>query len=652
MTGAQGLARILVAAVAGCALALALGVAAWHPVAPAVALAGVWLVAVLTVWKPGVWWFWLPALLPVLNLYPWTGWWLVDESDLFVLAVVAGGYARWAYERVAFPARLRSPWRGWWWGAMALCVTQAAWRGWSSAPPLSPFDGPRDALWQGLFADHLSAWNSARVAKAFVWMLLLAPLLWRLGVNDRARAGLAYVHGLLAGLALVGMWVLWERGSQVGLLDFASGYRTAAAFWEMHVGGGAIDAYLALTAPLALWLVWVAPSRWRWWLALGLLWLTTYVLLTTYSRGVMGAFVIAIAGWGLAAWRLQQPQDGRGPGRHRVVAAALVALAVQGGVVLATGAFLGGRLEDSSRDLLGRWAHWQRGVQLLTGPEHRMAWGLGMGRFTAGYRSQGAEGELPGRATWARGADGAGQLILEGPDSRDGLAFQFGLMQRVMSLRQADGYRARVRLAGQPGDQVVVSLCRRYLLHTVFCQWGEAQVRRDDPQGRVWQTVRLRGPAFPLQAQVESQGYSAALVLHATQAGQTSLVSGVELLDTQGRQGLHNTVFAEGLARWMPVAEGYFQPWHIDNLYIDLLLELGAVGWLVLGVLMLSAVTGLYRGLLARDGLAWAFGASLLGFLSLGVLISVTEIPRVLLLALLVAVLASGSWTHKGCDRV
>ena len=69
---------------------------------------------------------------------------------------------------------------------------------------------------------------------------------------------------------------------------------------------------------------------------------------------------------------------------------------------------------------------------------------------------------------------------------------------------------------------------------------------------------------------------------------------------------------------------------------------------MVLSVLVLAALRGLYRGLLARDALAWAFGAALLGFLSVGVLISVTEVPRVFLLALLATLLASGSWTKEG----
>ena len=34
----------------------------------------------------------LPALLPVANFTPWTGWWLVDESDLLILAAMGGAY--------------------------------------------------------------------------------------------------------------------------------------------------------------------------------------------------------------------------------------------------------------------------------------------------------------------------------------------------------------------------------------------------------------------------------------------------------------------------------------------------------------------------------------------------------------------------------
>lgn len=633
------------------ALLAATGLGLWHPVSPVSVLAGIWLAAVLAASSTRAWLFWLPALFPLLNFYPWTGWWLFDESDLLVLAVLAGGYARWAWRGADATSAAWPRWVVWAFAGLALCVAQAVWRGWLDAPPLPLHTGWHDALWQGLFADPLSAWNSVRVAKAFVWALLLAPLVGRAIAADRQAAGLAFVRGMVAGLALVGVLVLWERESQVGLLDFVSGYRTSAAFWEMHVGGGAIDAYLALTTPLALWAVWMAPSRVRGWLALGLLWLAIYTLLTTYSRSVMGAFVVAVLGWALAARYLHLPHDGLGPGRRRVVVAALVGLLVQGAVVIGAGAILGSRLEASSKDLLGRWAHWQRGVRLLQSPvsAHAGWWGgLGMGRFTAQHRTLGMESELPGRAVWQRDAAGQGHVVLSGPDSRPELALQFGLLQRV-HLALPEGYTVRLRLAGTPGDEVLVSLCQRHLVHTLMCQWQSAAVAPDDSAGVQWQTIDLKGHSFPVQAPSGgvAQAWPAVLTLHATVANQSTRLLGVQLWDTRGVQLLQNTAFADGLSHWMPAAEAYYQPWHIDNLYLDLLLELGLAGALLVAGLVAAAWTGVVRGLQQGDPLAWALGASLLGFLSLGLLISTTEVPRVALLSLLTVILALGMWTNR-----
>lgn len=655
MRGSAGLnpfARGAAALLAAWALFAALWLGAQHPVAPVAVLAGAWWVVVYTASRPAGWLFWLPALMPSLNFFPWTGWWLFDESDLFVLAVLAGGYARWAC--AGRTATLKQPgvppwWLVWFGVGLALCVAQAFWRGWLDAPALPPHTGWRDALWQGLYADHLSAWNSVRVAKSFVWVLLLAPLAWRAVVEHPRAAGLAFVRGLLAGLALVCAWLLWERESQVGVLDFVSGYRTSAAFWEMHVGGGAIDAYLALTAPLALWAVWMAPTTARWWLAQGLLWLTVYALLTTYSRSVVGAFVVVLLGWALAARVFHLPHDGQGPGRRRVVAAALIVLLVQGSVVIGVGAFLGGRLEQSSQDLLGRWAHWQRALGLLQAPESGRAslvGGLGMGRFTARYHGLDVATDLPGRAQWVRVPPGSGALRLQGPGIRSELAPRFGLTQRVV-LRDTGAHTVRLRLAGQPGSTVLVTLCQRHLIHSLACQWANANVPAGDPEGLGWQTIRLRGAEWLPANASHPAALSAVLTLHASAAEQDSRVLVVQLWDAQGRQRLLNTDFAAGLSHWMPAAEAYYQPWHTDNLYLDLLLELGLAGWLLLAALLLATVWRLCQGLQARDALAWAYGAALLGFLAVGLLISATEIPRVLLLAWLTLLMPLILWTKR-----
>ena len=60
------------------------------------------------------------------------------------------------------------------------------------------------------------------------------------------------VTGLTLGLATCGLAALWERLAFPGLTNFAADYRSSALFWEMHVGGAALDAWLALALPFAL----------------------------------------------------------------------------------------------------------------------------------------------------------------------------------------------------------------------------------------------------------------------------------------------------------------------------------------------------------------------------------------------------------------
>ena len=148
-----------------------------------------------------------------------------------MLAVAAGGYACW--QRGASPAPSRQGVALWLLAALTLVV--GVWRGWTDAVALH---GAVDIdRLQALHADHGSAWNTLRVRKAWLWCLLLAPLWARTG----PRGGVWLARGMVAGLALVCAGVLWERALLVGLFDVDRVYRTTAWFWEMQVGGGAID---------------------------------------------------------------------------------------------------------------------------------------------------------------------------------------------------------------------------------------------------------------------------------------------------------------------------------------------------------------------------------------------------------------------------
>ncbi|MGX9729725.1 hypothetical protein ACWYXO_03705 [Janthinobacterium aestuarii] len=235
----------------------------------------------LLCWRPACWLFCVPALLPVLDLAPWTGWFFLEEIDVLLLLTVACGY--WRLGGPAHPAAARlSP------AARAcLLLCSLAWlaallRG---VLPLAPLD-------LNAWDNYLSPYNSLRLGKAWAWSMLLLPLLLR---DASASALRRYaLPGMLAGLAMVTLFALWERTVFPGLSNLSSDYRITAPFSAMHTGGAALDGYLALSLPFAaLWLA-RASSRWQAVLAMLLLALALHAAFTTFSRGLYAALAAAM----------------------------------------------------------------------------------------------------------------------------------------------------------------------------------------------------------------------------------------------------------------------------------------------------------------------------------------------------------------------
>ncbi len=259
---------------------------------------------------PCSWLVMLPALLPLIGFAPWTGWLTFEELDLLILAVAAGGYARLAFDaphgaskrqqalRIAprHRAGLTAPTLVLL-GLFSVSVLLAMLRGFADA------DGFRFGWFQG----YHEPMNSVRLAKGFFAALLVLPLWRALNRQHPARAQSLLSQGLLLGLAGAALATVWERAAFTGLLDFSSDYRTTGLFWEMHVGGAALDGFLALTVPFALreWLTARTPARWT--MAATVLALAAYACLTTFSRGVYLAIPVGTAVFlGLHHWQEKQ----------------------------------------------------------------------------------------------------------------------------------------------------------------------------------------------------------------------------------------------------------------------------------------------------------------------------------------------------------
>ncbi len=607
----------------------ALGLAAHHPVAPVTVTGTLLLATLLVAWRPGAMWFLLPAMLPVASFAPWTGWTLFDESDLLVMACLVGGLAHWSLHRRSHAADAAKSGQRVFVALWCLLAFTLAWGVWL---------GVDDAgvEWSRLFEDeaalyagHDSVWNTVRVAKSLVWGLLLGALMWAHAPAFKPAAWVA--RGMVAGLTLVCLVVLWERGVYAGLFDFSLPYRTSAWFWEMHVGGGAIDAYLAMALPFAFWAVWTAPTAWRWAAANALMVVSVYTVLTTYSRGAYLAVLISLVFMGVSAWRLRlAPAAGAAWGR-RTLGSVLLVLGLEGLLVFGGGSFMADRLTRSNADLLGRVAHWQAGIDLLKSPADWMQ-GLGVGRFSAHYSREVPGGGYAGRADWQRSAAGEPQVALAGPASEGQREGYFALTQRI-DVGTVGGHRVRLRAHSAQPAHLVVSVCERHLLYEFRCQWQWVAVPQTAVGDGPLEAV-LAGDPFDDRSGRE-RWRQGVLAVAPAQAGSIVQLQSLEVFDATGRQVLKNRDFSAGLQHWFPMAMGYFQPWHIDNLYLDVLIERGLLGLVVFAIWVLWAGASLWRGLRLGDSRAWVLSGGVLGLLSLGSVISVTEVPRVLLILML-----------------
>jgi hypothetical protein len=461
------------------------------------------------------------------------------------------------------------------------------------------------------------------------------------------------------GLASVVLAALWERAAYPGIFDFSTVYRVTAMFWEMHVGGGAIDAYLAMAMPFVLWSLANARGRGRWVLSAALGLLATYACLMTFSRGVHLTVALSLV-LCVIVIRLQTARsDTSGlpaalqaearSAQSRVGASWLLRLAI---ALLIGTVFLGGtlvlnRLGKSEQDLDGRMARWQESVHLLDSST-RWLFGLGLGRLPANFahRVPKGAGEFSGDLQLHDSLPGVVSsrqyVTLSGPATRRNLQGLFAMTQRI-DIRAGSRYRIGMDIRASNGTQVFVQLCERHLLYDWDCQ--DTLVQAGGRAGQ-WQYViaelsgdRLSGgPWYAHRTGILS--FSVLGVGHSMDFDNLSLTAD----DT--RQLVANGDFSAGLAHWFPAAQYYFLPWHIDSLYLEVLIERGVAGLFVFLALVLLALSRLSSASGRAMSLSPYLSASLSGALLIGTVNSVMDVPRVAFLLWLLVFFALLS-THQ-----
>jgi hypothetical protein len=606
-------------------LAAALFAAARWPIAPAAALTLTAAGFALALWRPALALATALALLPVLALAPWSGWLVLEEVDLLLAGLAAAGLLRGCLPqppvddgdggRRWLPPRRSLLTAG---GLYALSWAAAVAVGWLAAG---------DAPWHPT-QGYLEPLNTLRQAKAFGWTLLLLPLLIALRRQSPRAFGASVASGMLGGLLLCSTAALWERIAFPGLLDFSSDYRTSALFWEMHVGGAALDGYLVMAMPFAVHAVLRATTPARLVVAGIATAIGGYACLTTFSRGVYLAVPIGLglmlliarrraAGAGRAS---ASGQRDAAPRSERLILLALgAALACAG--VFAGGSYMGERFADSVRDFEARRAHWQRGIALLDTPGDELL-GKGLGRWPASLRAATLPEERPG--THARVVDDHGaHLRLLGPGGPVVSGELQRLGQRVTP--EPGPWTLRVTLRTDTAALLHIELCEKHLLYTGACV---TRTLRLTPSPDRWRTVVviLDDPVFGRHLHPAPRPGMVTIAL--ASPGTSVDLDRLELRSPDGRQHLRNTGFDDALDHWFFSSDHLHLPWHAKNLALHLLIEQGALG--LAGFIVLCATAfGALVGHPREPAVAAPLAGALLAFLTVGLFDSLLDMPRV-----------------------
>ena len=644
--------RLLALASAG-GLGFALSI---YPLAGTRLLAVLSAYAVLLLWRPQLWLFLLPALLPILDLAPQTGWFFLEEIDLLLLITVAACYWRGPHSKQDGPTlpdgfRLGLT-------LLMLSLTVGVWRGAAPFPPIDP----------NAFTSYLSPYNALRIAKAWLWAaLLLPPLRWAAGCQlDGLRRYLT--PGMLTGLALVCLAEIRERVLFPGLLNLSADYRATAPFSAMHTGGAALDGFLALSIPLIA--VWLLPKPSILKAAAGALLLACagYASLSTFSRGLYLALLVALLIIYSGMRRRMRPQlllaamagalilDSLfSYGGYRAMGAAVALTAGALAVALwssrlrgstawailaallgcallipfAHSEFAGQRFATSSSDLAGRVKHWQGVLGLMPADLATSFLGMGMGRYPASYFWRNPAQEVPASYRFIDERYNR-YLMLSAPDYPAGYG---ELLRFLQTVDVAPGHpyllSFDVRTHGEPAF-LHLNLCERQLLYARACIAAPLNLV---PATADWRRYRFalqsgllatptRFGTPPVQLEIAEEGIHSAVDL-----------DNVSLLDRMtDRELIRNGSFSDANNYWFFSSDHYHLPWHIKNLLLNLYFEQGLLGLLAFGILLWSVVAALLRRRAQGQPEANGWLASITAFLCVGLFDSLIDVPRITLL--------------------
>lgn len=258
-----------------------------------------WLVPVAAIYfcllliMPRVWLVVLPVATVGLDITPWTGRFAYNELDLLFLVTISSGLILGRFRLNVFtpsPAMVTF--------AVYVLITALGYTGWGLF--LIPHE-------EGLSNPYYGSEYSYKVFKGMLWGILLVPMWGNLLATNKLRSVYTLVSGVSVAAIVLGLIVLWERGTLGiflsgsawyhvinSLLDLSASYRVTGIISDMHTGGEAIDGVLLILLPFTLYGCIYGRVPWlRILAAIGFL-AVAYVVLVGFTRTTYASFAFCL----------------------------------------------------------------------------------------------------------------------------------------------------------------------------------------------------------------------------------------------------------------------------------------------------------------------------------------------------------------------
>ncbi len=583
-------------------------------------VATLWLCAALLVyaailWRyPHAWLVALPALLPALDLTPWSGWFFLTEFDLFVAATLAVGYWRKGTQiGTAVCPRGLVP-------LLAALATSYLISLLISMWPLQPPD-------YSAFSHYYSSYSGLIPAKGFFAALALLPFAQR-ELQRGTDVARHFTAGVLLGLCAVALITLWERLAYPGLLEFSREYRVAASFSSMHTGGAHLEAYLVIALPFVVaGIQFFRNAAVRTGLVLVFL-LGSYALMVTFARAGYAGFAVSLAVL-LVSMAFAVKARRRSSWRVLLLPLGLAGLAILVAVPVLGGRFAQSRLTVVAKDLEIRSAHWRETLKMMDNDWRTVLFGMGLGRFPETYFFRNSKGSAPAQFryvtesgnTFLRMGSGAPLYVEQIVPVQPGQQYAFAFDAR----------------SSADGAAVNMLLCERTFFYSFGCESATVKLQQASAALQHYQVElssgRLGGTPWYAKRPVK-------LSLENASGAAVVDIDNVRLVDSTGENLVLNGDFSHGNARWFFSSAVDHWPWRVENVPLEVYFERGWFGLLTFAAFVIYALARIVRDSLHGDLYRCVVLAAVTGFLTVGMFNSLFDAPRLILLFFLVIFIA------------